>query len=99
MLKLSSSETFGPQLLSDRVVQRLTATLLVLYCVAQAITILTRIASGSDMDSAADSIAMIAANHALYTASKISNLVAAFLLLASGILIYPIFRLAQEPLI
>jgi len=73
-------------------VQLVTAALLVLYCVAQVVTIVTRIASGSDMESSAEAMAMITANHSWYLASKIANLVAAFLLLASGVLIYRIFR-------
>jgi hypothetical protein len=37
-------------------------------------------------------MAMISANHSWYLASKIANLVAAFLLLAAAVLIYRVFR-------
>ena len=92
MLKSPTTGVSGSPLLSDRLVQRVTAALLVLYCVAQVVTIVTRIASGTDMESSAESMAMIAANQSWYLASKIANLVAAFLLLASGVLIYQVFR-------
>lgn len=92
MFKPPATEASGSSLLSDRTVQWVTAALLALYCAAQVITIFTRIASGSDTESAAESVAMIAANHSWYMASKIANLAAAFLLLASSPLIYRIFR-------
>ena len=92
MVKCPNTGVSGSPLLSDRAVQLITSSLLVLYCVAQVVTIVTRIASGSDTESSAESMAMIAANNSWYLASKISNLVAAFLLLASGVLIYLIFR-------
>ena len=92
MLKSPTTGVSGSPLLSDRMVQGVTAALRVLDCAAQVVTIVTRIASGTDTESSSESMAMIAANHSWYLASKIANLVAAFLLLASGVLVYRIFQ-------
>ena len=79
------------EILSLRDVERLTAALLVLYCIAQVITIVTRIASSADQPDAMFSIAMISANHTAYLASKVANMAAAFLLLGAGVLLYLVF--------
>ncbi|MDE2938334.1 MAG: DUF4386 family protein [Chloroflexota bacterium] len=80
------------QVLSHRMSERITAVLLILYSIAQVITIVTRIASGTDQPDALSSIAMISANHSWYIASKIANMIAAFLLLAASALIFQVFR-------
>ena len=85
------TNTFRPEIISHRAVERLTAFLLVLYCIAQVVTIVTRISSGTDQPDEVRSIAMISLNHSWYLASKIANLVAAFLLLAAGVFIYQVF--------
>ena len=87
----SSIETRQPQLLSQRTIERVTALLLVLYCVAQAVTIVTRIASATDQPDTIDSILNLSANHSWYLASKIANLAAAFLLVALSALLYRVF--------
>ena len=79
------------EILSLRAVERLTAALLVLYCIAQVITIVTRIASSADQPDAVLSIAMISANHTAYLASKVANLAAGFLLLGASVLLYQVF--------
>ena len=77
---------------SAKLAQRLTAALLLLYCLAQTITIVTRIASGTDQPEATVSMALINLNAGWYLASKIANMVAAGLLLAAGALIYEVYR-------
>ena len=85
-------------MLSHRTVELLTALLLVLYCVAQVATIVTRIASGTDQPDAFSSLAMLSANHSWYVASKVANLTAAFLLLGLSVLIYQVFTAFDETL-
>ncbi len=85
-------------ILSHRTLERLTAAILVFYCGAQVVTIVTRIASGADQPDALDSMAMISANHSWYLASKIANLVAAFLLLAASPLVFQVFRIHDRTL-
>ncbi len=80
------------EVMSHRTAERITALLLFLYGIAQVVTIVTRIASGSDQPDAFSSIAMISANHSWYLASKIANLVAAFLLLGASVFIFQVFR-------
>ena len=78
--------------LSHRTSERIAALLLILYSIAQIITIVARIASSTDQPDALSSIAMISANHSWYIASKIANLIAAFLLLAASVFIFQVFR-------
>ena len=92
MIRPLTFEVSRSQLLTEHILHRLVAALLTVYCIAQVVTIVTRIASGADLDSATGSMAMIQANHAWYMASKIANLVAAFLLLAAAVLLYQTFR-------
>ena len=92
------SEPRRQQILSHRTLERLTAALLLLYCVAQVVTIVTRIASGSDQPDALSAMSMISVNHPWYLASKIANLVAAFCLLGAGVFIYRIFRVHDRAL-
>ena len=92
MLTTLIPESRRQEILSRRTLERLTAALLVLYCVAQVVTVITRIASGADQPDAFSSMVMISANHPWYLASKIANLVAAFLLLAASALIFQVFR-------
>ena len=92
MLTSLIPESRRQEILSRRTLERLTAALLVLYCVAQVVTVITRIASGADQPDAFSSMVMISANHPWYLASKIANLVAAFLLLAASALIFQVFR-------
>lgn len=84
--------------MSHRALERMAAALLVLYGIAQIVTIVTRIASGADQPDTLGSISMISANHTWYLASKIANLVAAFLLLAAAILIFQVFRSCDRTL-
>ena len=93
-----ASDTQRMQLLPQRWTERLTAALLILYCVAQVATIVTRIASGTDQPDAANSLAMLSANHSWYVASKIANLIAAFLLLGLSVLLYRVFATFDETL-
>ena len=87
-----SPNTIPQELLSHRTSERITALLLILYSIAQIVTIVTRIASSADQPDAFSSIAMISANHSWYLASKIANLAAAFLLLAASVFIFRVFR-------
>ena len=80
------------EMLSHRTLERFTAALLLLYCIAQIVTIATRIASGADQPDSLVSMAMISANHSWYLASKIANLVAAFALLVASVFIFRVFR-------
>ena len=80
------------EVLSHRTSERIAALLLLLYSIAQIITIVARIASSADQPDTFSSIAMISANHSWYLASKIANLVAAFLLLGASALIFQVFR-------
>ena len=87
-----TADTLRREVLSHRTLECLTAVLLLLYSIAQIVTIVTRIASGADQPDALGSIVMISANHSWYLASKIANLFAAFLLLAAAVPIYQVFR-------
>ncbi len=85
-------------ILAHRTLERFTAVLLIVYGIAQVITIVTRIASGADQPDALGSMAMISANHSWYLASKIANLAAAFVLLASAVPIFQVFRVHDQTL-
>ena len=84
--------------LPHRTSERIAALLLILYGIAQIITIVARIASSTDQPDALSSIAMISANHSWYIASKIANLIAAFLLLAASVFIFQVFRPSDRTL-
>ena len=85
-------------LLAQRTVELLTALVLVLYCVAQVVTIATRIASGTDQPDVTNSVLMLTVNHGWYVASKIANLVAAFLLLTLAVMLYRVFYACDRTL-
>ena len=85
-------ETGQSQLLSQRTLERLAAFPLVLYCVAQIVTIVARITSGTDQPGAVSSLLLFSTNCSLYLASKVANLAAAFLLFAFSVLLYRVFN-------
>ena len=93
-----TTQTGRPGLLSSRAVERLTALLLVLYCIAQVIAILARVASGTDQSDATFSIMMLTSNNTWYLAGQIANLAAAFLLITLAAMLYQVFSAGDKTL-
>ena len=80
------------EILSPRVVERVAAVLIILYAIALVLTVVTRVGSGADQETALESLTMIAANAELYMASKIANLISAFVLVVLAAVSYRIFQ-------
>ena len=76
---------------SQRILERITACLFILYCILQVVSVATRVSSGADQEDALSSILMISVNHSWYLTNKIVGLAAAFVLVALAAFSYPTF--------